>query len=624
MTGSKLSGLFNIPPQEKPGRTAFDTRPRAVESWVTTLPMANSGESARRIYTALREMNRLAISDSDRFKALEAFRQPVAHLTRVMKKHFVNQNLPLSPKSQKVAELAIQLQSEMALGYMCVIHDRLNKTFALPETHRLTTCVHRAIRYLSNILLFSYQIYIQHPEHVWLQIHRLYLYSEGAGLHNTMINDLNDRDAVTSSTIPSLYKQALLLALAGPYRLRQRIIDFVYNALELWAPKCRIYKLGEVPDTAGDESIFTINLNSDSAPGYFREESQFTNPVYSRLVDTGSLINILRAAIHAPETNDHLIPADILRSLLASWSGQSHRNFTRSPNTNNLTITLGLSATHHYIDEILRPMLSNPAGNCPAATEPLHSSASTIVLQNQVELDDPARYTSTPVFDISRIDDHTPDIWDPDYTYRATNRATNPIYSSRPSEIEAKSRRKQSLYAPLACKAVNESAGGYCLLGFLEYSKDAPKVQVGELVGIIDRVDMANTSLSLGIVRRIKNWKKGLELGIQKLAPCVDAIATAVIGPQGEYSKYHRSLALPEMSGLNQPATIITHTRNKVGDKLVANVNGVLTKIVLTTQLEDSGVFTQFEYRVIDEPDDGMRQAGDGSPEEFESVWNIL
>jgi len=91
--------------------------------------MANIGECARQIYTTLREMNRLIISPQDRFKSLEFLRPPLFVITETLKKHYIRQNLPLSPKNQKIAELAIQLNAELAMGYKSVIEDTLAKSF---------------------------------------------------------------------------------------------------------------------------------------------------------------------------------------------------------------------------------------------------------------------------------------------------------------------------------------------------------------------------------------------------------------------------------------------------------------------------------------------------------------
>ena len=617
MRGNSPEGLLNIPEQSKPTTGSFDTRSRQVEAWVSALPMANTGESARRIFNALQEMNRLAIPANDRFKALEHFRAPVFYISEVLKKHYVSQNLPLSPKNQKIAELAIQLQSEMALGYKCVIEDKLASTFSKLSGKTLTINIHRAIEYLSNVLLCAYQIYIQHPENTWLQIHRLYHYAEINDLHNTPVRINIPNEPEAESTISDVYKKILLLALAGPYRLRQQVTEAVSRALVSWTNECKVLPFSEVNESGFG---FVINLNTDAAPGYFRDDGT-ANPTFHRVVDTSDLVVKLGEEPLVAGGDAITIPENVQRRLAHTWSGKLFRAFSRTTKSNETAITLGLSATHHYIDEVVRPLLKDAALPCPTATESFHADKASEEDSGDAVLDDSANFTSTPIFGISNLDDHTPDVWDPDFTYRASN----PSYSLNILD-EEDAEKKAELYAPLACQGINESAAGYCLLGNLAYAKDSQKVQVGELVGIRDSMDSDSTQLGIGVIRRIKSWNNGLELGIQKLAPCADAIATATLSDEHRPDKYQRSLVLPALPGINQPATLITHAWHRIGDHLITNVHGQYTRVKLIRQLENTGVFNQFEFKVMQDSDDKspMQDEIVLSDDEFESVWKLI
>jgi hypothetical protein len=615
--GNTPEGLLNIPEQSKPMSGSFDTKPRHVEAWVAGLPMANTGESARRIFNALKEVNRLDISAHDRFKVMEIFRTPVFHITGVLKKHYVSQNLPLSPKNQKIAELAIQLYSEMALGYKAVIEDKINSTFSKLSSKTLTQSIHRTIQYLSNVLLCSYQIYIQHPEHIWLQIHRLYLFAEENHLQNTPVKNNIETEPPGERDISDIYKQTLLLALAGPYRLRQQVTEAVYITLESLASACKILPMNEAQETGAG---FTINLNTDAAPGYFRNDGT-ANPAFHRVIDTSELTNLLELSFPTAENSPASIPENVRKQLIRTWSGNSSRAFSRTTKSNETAITLGLSATHHYIDEVVRPLLKDESQPCPTATESIQPANPLPDLDEGAEIDESANFTSTPVFGISNLDDHTPDVWDPDFTYRANN----PTFSLSTTNEDSLEKRA-ALYSPLSCKGINESAAGYCLLGSLIYGKDSQKVQVGELVGIRDSIDPNSAQLSIGVIRRIKNWNNGLELGIQKLAPCADAIATTAVSKENQPEKYQRSLVLPDLPGINQQATLITHAWHRIGDELIANVHGQFSRIKLTKQLESTGVFNQFEFSMIDN-DETVPEKKSGfitSEDEFDAVWKLI
>jgi hypothetical protein len=522
---------------------------------------------------------------------MELFRTPAFQITSVLKKHYVTQNLPLSPKNQKIAELAIQLYSEMALGYKTIVEEKLNSTFSKLSSKTLTQSIHRTIQYLSNVLLCSYQIYIQHPEHIWLQIHRLYLYAEENQLHNTSVINNIKTEPDGESSISDIYKQTLLLALSGPYRLRQQVTEAVSITLESLAPACQILPLSE----ANNEGYgFVINLNSDAAPGYFRDDGT-ANPTFHRVVDTSELTNLFEQPLPTAEKSSVSIPENVRKLLIQTWSGKSHRAFSRTSKSNETAITLGLSATHHYIDEIVRPLLKDDLQPCPTATESIQPEDAETDPAEDAVIDESANYTSTPVFGISNLDDHTPDVWDPDFTYRANN----PTFSlSTADEKDTSLQKKTALYSPLSCKGINESAAGYCLLGNLTYGKESQKVQVGELVGIRDNIAPNSTQLSIGVIRRIKNWNNGLELGIQKLAPCADAIATTALAKENQPEKYQRSLVLPDLPGIEQQATIITHAWHRIGD--------------------------QFSIIENDKSKPEKKSGFISSEDEFDAVWNLI
>ena len=201
--------------------------------------------------------------------------------------------------------------------------------------------------------------------------------------------------------------------------------------------------------------------------------------------------------------------------------------------------------------------------------------------------------------------------------------------NKRAQEEEESIRRRAALYAPFSCKGINESAGGYSLIGYLSNNNDSRKVQVGELVGIKDSTNASSTDLGVGVIRRIKNWDEGLELGIQKLSPCAVAIAIANTNNDSsqnelQQEKFHRGLAIPEISALGQHPTIITHTWHRTGDEVVVHAHGQQSRLSLGRQLENTGVYAQFEYRVTDTESGITSLDGNTTQDEFKDIWDQL
>jgi hypothetical protein len=82
---------------------------------------------------------------------------------------------------------------------------------------------------------------------------------------------------------------------------------------------------------------------------------------------------------------------------------------------------------------------------------------------------------------------------------------------------------------------------------------------------------------------------------------------------------------LPELPSIGQPATLITHAWHQIDDELIVNVHGHRTRIKLTKQLESTGVFSQFEFSVVEtDKDKSAQHATSETEDEFDSVWKLI
>jgi hypothetical protein len=178
------------------------------------------------------------------------------------------------------------------------------------------------------------------------------------------------------------------------------------------------------------------------------------------------------------------------------------------------------------------------------------------------------------------------------------------------------------------CDNINESANGYCLFSDLRHESNPTKVQVGELIGIQNDHDKKKqNAVDLGTIRRLKSSDKGIELGIQKLAPSADAVAICHYHKRNfNMLKYQRALLLPALKNLNQPATLVTNKTFKVGDELLVNKLGFKLKMQLSRIIETTGEFNQFEFDVKKVIGVEPAQAGKDTEKskEFDTVWTLI
>jgi hypothetical protein len=86
---------LHLAERSKPGKESFNYRSSFTEHWVSELPVGNIGETAKRLFNALQEVNRLDISWKDRLNFLELLREPISYVQNSLVRHYTGMSFPL-------------------------------------------------------------------------------------------------------------------------------------------------------------------------------------------------------------------------------------------------------------------------------------------------------------------------------------------------------------------------------------------------------------------------------------------------------------------------------------------------------------------------------------------------
>ncbi|MAT66309.1 MAG: hypothetical protein CMN57_11775 [Gammaproteobacteria bacterium] len=596
----------HLPTRTPPGATSFDTRPAQLEQWINQLPILNTGETTRQLFSALIEMNQLDIGAQQRFRALELLRPSIINVLLAMQKHYVGQPLPLADKGRKVLELSEALLNQLATGYRICVADEDARSVLRKDKKLLTTAIHRALSALSECLLRAYLVYAPCPSGLWRTVHQLYSQAEERSLVHAPVR-LDDDEAV-ADTISGAYKQLLLLALTSPYRLRQGEVGAIYAVLRQWAEHV---SLEDYVQPRSPDQIFITSLDSDDPPTYLVLRHQNYHRRNCRLLDTAELAEVTQSELDALQHNgarNTSLQAGTLRRLMLAWGVMPKRRFSRSEQGSKARVAIGLSAVHHFI------------------------SGGETFDAGSGGLEERARFTAA---EPGEPREEAPDVWD----LRATQRWQTDEFTVRMFELaedtdeaaadapEPTAAGTEAAYSTHVWRLVNASAGGYCLLWD---SRDSTDAQVGELIGIHETVDDDTdpAQLALGIIRWMKCPPgKGAELGVQMLSPGAVSVATRVIRA-GREMHFMRSLLLPEIRQINQPASLITPTLPyQAGDQVELNSHGKLVRVRLNKLLENTGSFCQFQFTALEEIDRATEPDPEHptmSPADFESLWKEI
>ncbi|HKK05312.1 MAG TPA: hypothetical protein VKA50_05620 [Gammaproteobacteria bacterium] len=599
---------LNVPERTRAHGQGFDVRPRKVEQWLGDLPMANVGETARLVFSALTQTNREDLTVSDRLRFLEMLREPVLYITEALKKHFLTIPFPLPPKAQKVAALARELCAEMATGYKIALEDSANRSALFSDNRQVVQLIHRALTYQGRMLLTSYQVYGPFPPGIWKEIHSLYAFAERKKLHGTPVAD-GQRRLVPKSTVSNEYKRILLLSLASPYRLRQGEAERVYINLERWAVHAHLNPIQR------DESLsgrFVVVLDGDYPPSYIPLSAHTHRPELCRTLSTDELARVIReqiAHVHDESlstlTNiDKQTPnlsSDLMRRLMLSWGVTPKRSFSRTDKRDKVVVAMGLTSMHHFI--------SRDRGQRAAEDEASGGGDNSF--------DQPAHYDSIPVLDVNQ---EQPDVWELVYPHDVTG--YEQLKRQAPAEpLESKAAER---YHADIWKMVNESAGGCCLVS--EHQQHA-NVLVGELIGLRRQEESEPRRWGIGVIRWMKSTERGqLTLGVQMLTPDAAPIAVRPVSETGQGKHHdHRALLLPELAPINQPATVITPpVPYRVGSKVTLTVMGHQAPVELTKLMENTGLFAQFQFALLDKPEHKPPADNWVEDRDFANVWSVI
>jgi hypothetical protein len=592
--GHNSTTHLQIPSIRETHDLGFDPHPAKVKTWVEKLPLADVGRSARMIYHTLVTMNRTLIAMQHRSQILELFREPAFHITENLKKYYIGQAFPLADKNYKAAMLARELHSEMANGYKIVLSSLLINHTPVFTAGKSLIPLHRAMHYLTELLITSYQTYTPCPATTWHDIHQLHHHAELKMLDQSPIHDGHHK-MPPHHNIGNLYKKILLLSIAGPYHLSQDEISRAFSALDEWAAHSALTPMLNADDPP---EAYIINQDKDEPTAFLtanrlrRDKNRILSGCLA--LDTTVLVAHLRRIAHqsAPQA---LLPAEtqvspaLVRRLISAWSMSSKRNLSRIPKNTTLIIGLGLKTAHHLT-----------ANNFDPNKVRTHA----------------AQFKSR---ELNGADSAPPgyDIWDRSHqtAYARTQQGlTN-------DEDIGKSIQGMSIYATYNCKVANESAGGACLswTGTLTTA-----LRIGEIIAAHSSRDDDTFEWGIAVIRWMKNTTPAtLEFGIQMLTPTAEAVQ--IRRADTEINEFLTGLLLPELKVINQAATLIVpaHVFTS-GDKVVVQVNDCVQYFILHELVEDTGIFNQFRFSLAPNANESTLDSTADKQQEFESLWATI
>lgn len=200
-------------------------------TWLARLPLTNPAQCHALLRAQAQLLPGSTIAATAKLEILELLRDPVARAQAEAAKGCRGKPLPLNAKDLEAWNGVVGLWQAMAAAYDGLI-DAMASTAPDLATNAHVIC-QRALRYTA-LAMFEYcHIYHAVNGALWQQLHRLYVFSENAGMSATTVSDAVGRQTASTSCAGT-YVHALLVHLAQPDSLTGEQLDIIDHWLDRW------------------------------------------------------------------------------------------------------------------------------------------------------------------------------------------------------------------------------------------------------------------------------------------------------------------------------------------------------------------------------------------------------
>ncbi|MDH3514131.1 MAG: hypothetical protein OEM83_04580, partial [Gammaproteobacteria bacterium] len=497
-----MTSLSLTLPSKRVSAWIAETDPEDARAWLASLPLADSAETAREIYQALYTLNRQDLDVTQRFELMALYNAPVASVTSALESYFTRAALPLTPKKRQLAEFIRQLHMEMAYGYKACLQELDRKRLLWGKKSLRSQALVRAMHYLGEVLLHSYQVYMPYPAGVWQELHAIYQYAVENGLAEELVEA--SPPITSTTTLAHEYIRVLLLGLSNPYQLPQGECRQIQRFLLQWGGKALIQ---EKPEAAQPTGYFLIEAAADSPPAPFPTEMAFKPEQGMRLLNTLELLRTIYFFIQRLQQGDSArklsigiecldsVCLDMLQRMVRSWGQLPRRQFSRIQRSGPAFVCAGIPAMHFFANG-QKPFTP------PASAVIREAADDRVILPSHIE-EEITREVRAEEEDFIELDEPV---------------VVGPMPQSEPREIPVSSGEGFRVDRWQVKDAAPKG------LQLARFGSSHTYVRVGDAVGIQQMDEIGRWSV--GVVRWMKSPEAGsLEMGVELLASGAKPVA---------------------------------------------------------------------------------------------------
>ncbi|MFI0400789.1 MAG: hypothetical protein ACH34X_17005 [Thiolinea sp.] len=528
------------------------------KEWIDSLAITDFGDTTKRIYHGLADLNRRSLSPAVRIRIGERLRPTFDLMLKNLNRHLSCRAFPLPERGQRIFDLNQSLLLEFSGLYQLAALDMITRDEV--NKRALQLAIYRVLDYLGLYLLSTYSVYVRTRESIWHDIHHMYLLAAERGLDKVRISE--GREGANS--IAERYIQLNVIPLFKPYSLRQEEVTRIARYVESMT---HTIKLSNEPIhvEATQDFVHAAMLNNDE-PAVIMPYRDLPHSPTVRVFNLAPVILDIDKQIQglAQEQATGLIlknglSRNLLKRMVFHLTTIRNRQFNRFPKEEKVAVVLGMQGVIDAVKLAYQGASSDQKREEDILFDNMLYGEASLVTGSKKNLEEATSHMQ---------------IWD----------------------------------------MINSSIGGY---GLRWTHKESSAVRVGELIGLRD-ISNDNNIWIIGVVKWMEYInKQGLYCGVELLSAMVQAVIVTEVLDREVSNKFpQQGLMLPSVDGLrSDPILLLPAYIFQPGDKLAIDLQGRHERVLLSALDECLGAFAYFRYKFVTEVD---KQKAD---DDFGSLW---
>jgi len=292
---------------------------QSCDAWLAKAALGDTRSACAAFHALLEEIEEAPPSHGTYLQILERLRPPLLAALAEHARKFSGKPLPLNP-----VEAAARRQVHDLWLVLLRAYRRLLRSLPAGSPNNATASLLavRSLHCAAEMIVMQLLAHHAVGEDLWRRLHGLYALAETRACADTSVGDPALRETCTAT-----YVQALLYALAQPYGLTQRDVQWTRSWVRRFAWKV---KLTRAPEKA---HAYAIDLSGHHGPTWCEVTTPATNPPISGgpilFLDTVALGRSLRRRLRRLEEGDDPASLGLGRGCTQPGTGERLRALVR-------------------------------------------------------------------------------------------------------------------------------------------------------------------------------------------------------------------------------------------------------------------------------------------------------